>query len=184
MASCLTTISALGATSIGDNAFAGTNGITGIEPNKIKLTYSAEINNTKATDWDTIIDKLLITNAPTLPTIPANGIITPKFVNQLITYEKFLLATDVIWDGVLVANDFSGATSVAHEAFYNNTEITSIILPIEVLSISANAFEGITALTTISALGATSIGNGAFVGTTKITNRGIKLIKSVNITID
>jgi hypothetical protein len=48
-ASNLTTISALGVTSIGNDAFKGTTGITGVGDSKINLTYSENINVDQAT---------------------------------------------------------------------------------------------------------------------------------------
>ncbi len=173
-ASALTTISLLSATSIGDGAFAGTT-------STINLTWSADVNNTKATDWGTTIDKLLFIDAPTLPSI-IDGIITPTFVNDLITYkEKIASQTDTNWNGVLADNDFIDATSVADSAFQNKANIISIILPTEVKKIGPNAFNGASALKTISLLGATSIGDGAFAEMTGIIANGIKLTYSTNI---
>jgi hypothetical protein len=47
-ASSLTSISAFGATSIGNGAFAGTTGITGVGDSKINLTYSTNITPANA----------------------------------------------------------------------------------------------------------------------------------------
>ena len=80
---------------------------------------------------------------------------------------------------VFIANDFFNANDVADGTFQSNTEITSITLPNTVTSISANAFNGANALTTIYALGA-----NAFNGTTSIIPSGIKLTGSANIDVD
>ncbi len=167
----LTSILAIGATSIGANAFVGT---TGIVLGGIKLKISENINDANVADWGTKIEYIEFI-APTQPIIADDGIITSEFVNELITYKKSLLATDIVWNGVLVANDFEGATSVAASAFQGEIEIISIILPIEVISIGENAFSEATSLTTIDLLGATSIGANAFAGTTGIAPGGIKL---------
>ena len=182
-ASNLTTISALGATSIGADAFAGTSGITGLEDSKINLTFSENIKPSEANIWGTTLDKLSIANTPIKPTVP-EGIITPAFVTELITYKKEITTVANPWDGSLVEEDFVGAKNVHYNAFQNNTEITSITLPNTVLTIGADAFNGASNLTTISALGATSIGANAFAGTTSIIPNGIKLTKSENINVD
>ena len=181
-ASNLTNISALGATSIGANAFAGT---TSIDNEGIKLTFNENIKPSNAETWGiTDINKLAIANTPIKPLVPENGIITPTFVNELIDYKKSMLATGDIWDGILVESDFANATSVADGAFQNNTEIKSITLPTSVLKIGLDAFNGASALTTISALGAIDIAPRAFNGTTSIIPSGIKLTKSANINVD
>jgi hypothetical protein len=61
--------------------------------------------------------------------------------------------------------------------------VNSINLPLSIRLIKDNAFSGAINLTNISALGATSIGNNAFAGMTKMSNSGIKLTKSTNINI-
>jgi hypothetical protein len=81
----------------------------------------------------------------------------------------------------LLESDFVGATTIAANAFENNNEITSITLPNTVRSIGADAFSGASSLTSVSALGVTDIGNGAFAGTTSITPGGIKLTYSETI---
>ena len=181
-ASNLTTISALGATSIGANAFAGTNGITGIENSKINLTYSTDIKIGNVLFWGTASEKVSIANGLVEPTVPL--IITNSFVNSLIEYKKYNSPTATPWNGVLVESDFVGATSIAESAFQIITEVTSIILPLTVLTIGDNAFAGASNLTTISALGATSIGANAFAETNKMSNGGIKLTGSENINVD
>ena len=173
-ASALTTISALGATSIGNQAFAGTTGITGVDNSKINLTSSAEIKIGNAGNWGIGDDsKLNIIDSPTNPTVPTD--IDANFVNLLIKYKKSLLPTGGIWSGILDESDFINATSVTDGAFQGNTEITSITLPTSVTSIGSDAFSGASNLTTISALGATSIHINAFAGTTNMSNGGIKL---------
>ena len=176
----LTTISALGVTDIGNGAFAGTTSIT---PGGIKLTYSQNIKPSKSIFWGTNTDKISIINTPK-PIEPLSGIITPEFVNELIAYKNSISTTRGFWDGVLVESDFVGATSVADGAFKDKKTITSIILPISVKTIGADAFSGASSLTSISALGVTNIGTNAFSGMTKISNDGIKLTYSENITID
>ena len=181
-ASSLNYIYAKGATSIGAGAFAGT---TGIYKQGIKLTESANINVAQAGVWGTEADRLSITTGLKPPTIPTDGIITKDFVNELISYKKWSLSTiSHPWDGILIEDDFIGTNSVAAGAFQNRNEITSITLPPTVLTIGANAFNGASALTTISALGATSIGTNAFARTNKMSNGGIKLTESANINVD
>ena len=179
-ASCLTSISALGVTNIDADAFSRTTSIT---PGGIKLTYSETIKPSKSIFWGTTTDKLSIVNTPK-PIEPLSGIITPEFVNELIAYKNSISTSRASWNGVLVETDFVGATTVADGAFKDKKTTTSITLPMTVTSIGADAFNGSTALTTISALGATTIGNGAFTGTTSINNGGIKLTESKNISAD
>ncbi len=163
----LTIISALGATSIATNAFAHTDAII---PAGIKLTYSTNIKPSNFDIWGTNDFKLDIAgNLPTKPTI-TEGIINKVYVDQLISYKNYLLPSGTNWTGDLVAADFIDAKSVADGAFQNKANIISIILPTEVKKIGANAFAGITTLTTISALGATSIGTNAFARTTSTIN--------------
>ena len=183
-ASSLTTISALGVTSIGANAFGETTGITGIDNSKINLTYSEDIKLGNATNWGTRSDKLNIIDAPNIPKVPK--IITADFVSQLIKYKKSLVATSASWDGVLVESDFTGATSIAEGAFKNNMDIKSITLPLTIVKIGIDAFSRSYNLKTISALGVTSIGANAFSGMTSITGTGdskINLTYSENIKI-
>ena len=175
----LTTISALGVKTIGENTFDGT---TSIIPNGIKLTYSTNIKPANAILWGTVIDNLSITNSPIKPTVPLA--INAEFVDKLIEYKYYMSSDLNLWNGSLVADDFVNATSVAPNAFQYNTEITSIILPTSVISIGANAFDGALNLKTISALGVTSIGANAFSETISIVEKGIKLTKSTNITVD
>jgi hypothetical protein len=90
----------------------------------------------------------------------------------------------VFEDGTLVESDFVGATSIADNAFQGNNKVTSITLPNTVKLIGGNAFSGATSLTSISALGVTSIGANAFDGTTGIDgigNNKINLTFSENI---
>ena len=180
--SSLTTISALNATSIGANAFAGT---TAIVNEGIKLTFGENIKPSEANTWGTTFDKLSIANTPVKPSVPENGIINKAFVTDLINHKKELSTIANPWDGILVESDFTGATVIQFNAFKDNTEITSISLPMTVNDIQADAFNGASSLTSISAFGATSIGNGAFAGTTGITGVGdskINLTYSTNIT--
>ncbi len=175
----LTNISALGATSIGNNAFAG---MTKMSNSGIKLTKSTNINISKASIWGTTAEKLDITAGIILPPIiPPNGIITSGFIGELIVYKKETITN---WNGSLIESDLTNGTSIAAGAFQNNNEVTSINLPLSLIKIGANAFQGASNLTTISALGATSIGNNAFAGMTKMSNDGIKLIESENINLD
>jgi len=147
----------------------------------IKLKYSIDIKPSNANLWGTEVAKLSIVG--TTPRIPIiiDGVIAYQFVNDLIAYKNYESPSNDSWNGSLDAADFIGATSVAAAAFQNNTEITSIILPTTVTSIDANAFSGATSLTTISALGATSIGSNAFKETTGILDGGIKLTENANI---
>ena len=181
-ATYLNSISALGVTNIGANAFAGTTGITGIENSKINLTYSTNIKITNIAEWGVTADKLLINNVPTDPSSPLGGTITSEFVKQLVGYKNSQVQG--LWDGVLVATDFAGATSIDASAFQDIKNITSITLPDTVTSIGDNAFAGASSLTNVLALGVTNIGANAFSGTTSITNGGIKLTGSTNINLD
>jgi hypothetical protein len=110
------------------------------------------------------------------------GTITSEFVKQLVGYKNSQVQG--LWDGVLVATDFAGATSIDASAFQDIKNITSITLPDTVTSIGDNAFAGASSLTNVLALGVTNIGANAFSGTTSITNGGIKLTGSTNINLD
>jgi hypothetical protein len=84
----------------------------------------------------------------------------------------------------LVESDFVGATSVAANAFEKNNEIssiTSITLPTTVKSIGTNAFYGSDNISTISALGVTTIDDRAFNQMLGIIPGGIKLTYSETI---
>ena len=180
-ASNLTNISALGVTNIHNGAFSA---IPRISNNGIKLTYSLNIKPGNISNWGTSsIDKYSIKGSPSKPIVPS--IITAEFVKELIIYKKSQV--NGTWDGHLNESDFIGgsntATTIATGAFQNNTEVTSIIFPNTVKTINTNAFNGASKLTTISALGVTTIDNNAFAGTSGIISTGIKLTYSANIKI-
>ena len=164
-ASNLKTISALGAISVDANAFAG---IDGINNKGIRLTWS-EKNNilvSFAQHWGTTTDKLDIILLE-LPKVPQNGDITAEFIIELSRYKRSV-SIDGNWDGSFIEADFEGAISVGNAAFENNLVLTSIALPSSVITIATNAFNGASALTTISAPGVTRILDNAFLGTTSL----------------
>ena len=170
----LKTISALGATSIGANAFAGANAII---PQGIKLTYNSEsVRLGENNYWGCDREKLDLLPPP----MSENDIITSAFVTELIYYKEDQKLININWNGHLLESDFEGATSVASGAFRYIRNTFSILLPNTVTSIGTNAFDSNSNLTTISALGATSIGDNAFVGTEKMSSGGIKLTYSAN----
>ena len=164
-ASNLKTISALGATSVAANAFAG---IEGINNKGITLQWSEEDNIliNFAEYWGTIPIKVDIITLE-LPKVPTNGNINAEFIVKLSLYKKSQ-APNGVWDGSFIESDFTGAISVGSDAFKDNISITSIILPITVKSIGRNAFNGATKLTNVSAPGVTSILDNAFLGTTSL----------------
>ena len=164
-------ISALGATSISFDAFKGT---TGIINKGIKLTYSAKITISNIDIWGTSSRYVYIKPTEPYPEI-TGGVITSTFIDELIYFRSSWSDALGRFDGIFIADEFIGATSVAPGAFQNDTQVTAITLPNSVKSLGANAFNGATNLTSISALGVTNIGANAFNGIIRIYNNGIKL---------
>ncbi len=68
-----------------------------------------------------------------------------------------------------------GVTAIGEKAFYQNRQITSVQVPDSLQTIGASAFEGCTALVTVSPLpdGFRSIAERAFYGCTNLTNLDI-----------
>ncbi len=127
-----------------------------------QVTHTTKVIDPSVKKEFTIADYLIT------PPIMTNGIIDATFINDLITYKEKTDPTGS-WNGVLGGADFVDATSVADNAFLGKIEVTSVILPMEVLSIGANAFKNATNLVTIEAPGARTIGANACSGANKIT---------------